>query len=122
MSNNEEYNNLVNLLKLFNNRPYYLAKFLLDNSTLNDYFLSILKNNDLLEKYKMKNEYFTDIEEMENYYLSFIDKMNKLYKDKDIKEITNDINIKLVEMIESENFEEAAKIRDYMKKNNIKKL
>jgi protein-arginine kinase activator protein McsA len=122
MSNNEEYNNLVNLLKLFNNRPYYLAKFLLDNSTLNDYFLSILKNNDLLEKYKMKNEYFTDIEEMENYYLSFIDKMNKLYKDKDIKEITNDINIKLVEMIESEKFEEAAKIRDYMKKNNIKKL
>ena len=42
--NNSELN-LVNLFKLFKNRPYHLTRFLLDQDALKDNFLKKINNN-----------------------------------------------------------------------------
>lgn len=113
---NEEFqNNLINFLKLFKNRPYHLAKYLIDNSALTKDFHNKIAKSDKLEN----NKYFSDITEMNEFYNSILDvKKSK----KSIEEITKQSNDKMDELIKSEKFEEAAKLRDYMNKNKIKRL
>jgi protein-arginine kinase activator protein McsA len=112
---NEEFqNNLVNFLKLFKNRPYHLAKYLIDNSALTKDFYNKISKSDKLEN----NKYFTDITEMNDFYNSILNVKSK----KSVEEITKEANIKMDELIKNENFEEAAKLRDYMTKNKIKRL
>lgn len=113
---NEEFqNNLINFLKLFKNRPYHLAKYLIDNSALTKDFYNKISKSDKLEN----NKYFSDITEMNEFYNSILDvKKSK----KSIEEITKQSNDKMDELIKSEKFEEAAKLRDYMIKNKIKRL
>lgn len=116
--NSENFNDvLINLLIRFKNRPYHLAKFLMDNSAFNKNFL-----NKLLKSDKLKNEindnYICDITQLEEYYKSFLETKNS----KSIEEITKDLNNKLNEMIQNENFEEAAKLRDMMIEKSIKRL
>ena len=65
--------------------------------------------------------YFVDISQMENFYSSFIDDIKQLSKEKNIEEITKELNIKLDELIKQEKYEEAARVRDYMNRNNIKR-
>ena len=43
MENEELYRSLVILLKMFKNRPYHLAKYLVENSALTDEFIKKLK-------------------------------------------------------------------------------
>jgi protein-arginine kinase activator protein McsA len=113
---NEKFqNNLVNFLKLFKNRPYHLAKYLMDNSALTKDFYNKISKSDKLEN----NKYFTDITEMNEFYNSILDiKKSK----KSIEEITKTANEKMDELIKSENFEQAVRLRDYMTKNKIKRL
>lgn len=123
MSNNEEtYKKLITLLKLFKNRPYHLAKYLLDNSALNDDFI-----NHLLESKKISDlsdididivKNFTSISQMEDFYTSLINDI----EGKNEKEVEKELNKKLNNLIIKENFEEAAKVRDYMKRNGIKRI
>jgi hypothetical protein len=65
--------------------------------------------------------YFVDISQMENFYNSFIDDIKQLSKEKGIEEVTRELNIKLDKLIKQEKFEEAARVRDYMTRNNIKR-
>jgi protein-arginine kinase activator protein McsA len=58
---------------------------------------------------------------MENFYNSFIDDIKQLSKEKNIEEITKEINKKLDDLIKQEKYEEAARLRDYMNRNNIKR-
>lgn len=62
---------------------------------------------------------FLDISQMEEYFNSFIDFTS--IKDKDIEQLTTELNLKLDELIKNENFEEAAAIRDYMVSKGIKR-
>lgn len=56
---------------------------------------------------------------MNEFYNSILDiKKSK----KSVEEITKEANIKMDQLIKNENFEEAAKLRDYMTKNKIKRL
>lgn len=133
MENEELYRSLVILLKMFKNRPYHLAKYLVENSALTDEFIKKLKNSDKLkelneeEKSEQKllpvpvSVYFLDISHMENFYNSFIDDIKQLSKEKNIEEITKEINKKLDDLIRQEKYEEAARVRDYMNRNNIKR-
>ena len=51
MDKNEELNkSLVVLLKMFKNRPYHLAKYLIENSALNNEFINKLTKSDKLKK------------------------------------------------------------------------
>ena len=117
--------NLNNLFKLFKNRPNYLTRFLLDANAFNDSFLKKIKSNSKLsEDFKESelNNYFNSIEDMKDYYSSFINELDITKKKKSKEQILEELTIKIKEAIDNENYEEAARIRDYMIRNNLKKI
>jgi excinuclease UvrABC helicase subunit UvrB len=135
MENEELYRSLVIMLKMFKNRPYHLAKYLVENSALTDDFIKKIKNSDKLKEMNENEKsseqkllpvpvpvYFVDISQMENFYNSFIDDIKQLSKEKSIGEITKDLNKKLDDLIKQEKYEEAARVRDYMMRNNIERI
>jgi excinuclease UvrABC helicase subunit UvrB len=133
METEDIYKNLVLLLKMFKNRPYHLAKYLVENSALTDDFINKIKNSDKLKEIsdEEKNEqkflpapvpvYFVDISQMENFYNSLTDDIKSLSKEKGIEQITKELNEKLDNCIKGEKYEDAARIRDYMDRNGIKR-
>ncbi len=134
MENEELYRSLVIMLKMFKNRPYHLAKYLVENSALTEDFIKKIKNSDRLKELNEDEKsseqkllpvpvpvYFVDISQMENFYNSFIDDIKQLSKEKSIEEITKNLNEKLDDLIKQEKYEEAARVRDYMNRNNIKR-
>jgi hypothetical protein len=80
------YKNLVTFLKLFKNRPYHLAKFLVDKKALNDKFskeiLSSIKLSDIdYDQSKNKKPiYFNSISQMEDYFQSLFEPQEKKTK------------------------------------------
>lgn len=132
MDRNEELNNsLVVLLKMFKNRPYHLAKYLVDNSALNNEFISKLIDSDKLKKLSNDESdnkstvvpvYFLNISQMNDFYDSFLNDIKEIAKNKNSEEITKEINDRLDNLIRSEKFEEAARVRDYMVKKGINRL
>jgi hypothetical protein len=132
MENEELYRSLVILLKMFKNRPYHLAKYLVENSALTEDFIKKIKSSDKLKEINEDDKsseqkllpvpvYFVDISQMENFYNSFVDDIQQLSKEKGIEEVTIELNKKLDELIKQEKYEEAARVRDYMNRNNIKR-
>ena len=132
MENEELYRSLVILLKMFKNRPYHLAKYLVENSALTESFIKKLKTSEKLKEFNEDEKsseqkllpvpvYFVDISQMENFYNSFVDDIEQLSKEKGIEEVTIELNKKLDELIKQEKYEEAARVRDYMTRNNIKR-
>jgi hypothetical protein len=122
-----EYENLLVVLKLFQNRPHHLTKFLIENKAINPDFLSKISDSDKLSdmaKNGIKDNFlhFNTISEMKRYYSSLIDDLENLKRKKTKEELSIEINQKLKDAIENENYEEASRIRDYMKVNNIQKL
>lgn len=123
MKKNEEiYKRLITLLKLFKDRPYHLAKYLIDNSALSKEFKThLMESKKILDLSDMDLEVvknFDSIAQMEDFYTSLLNDI----EGKNEKEIEINLNKKLNNLIQDENYEEAAKIRDYMKRNNIKKI
>jgi hypothetical protein len=118
---------------MFKNRPYHLAKYLVENSALTDDFINKIKNSDKLKEIsdEEKNDqkflpapvpvYFVDISQMENFYNSLTDDIKSLSKEKSIEQITKELNEKLDKCIKGEKYEDAARIRDYMDRNGIKR-
>ena len=127
MENEDLYRNLVILLKMFKNRPFHLAKYLIDNSALKEDFLSKLSNSEKLKEFsededlKSKN-LFLDINQMNDYYNSLTDDVKKIGAAKTPEEIAEALNQKLESLIDEENYEDAARLRDYMFRNNIKRI
>lgn len=114
--------NLVILLKLFNERPNHLAKYLIKNNALTEEFKFLVLNSDKLDNIKPINEQldFSDFNEMYSYF-------DKLIENNDLSDKLNldplspiELNDRLSKLLEEEMFEDAAKLRDYMEKNNIK--
>jgi len=120
--NNSELN-LVNLFKLFKNRPYHLTRFLLDQDALKDNFLKKINNNSKLSDVENTdiNEYFNSIDDMKDHYSLYINDVEISKRKKTKEELIEELNLKIKEAIELENYEEAARIRDYMIRNNLKK-
>ena len=106
--------NLINFLKRFQNRHHHLAIFLIQNSALTEVFIERIIKSGELDK---PEPIFNDISQMEEYYNSLID-LNITNEE----EVTELLNKKLDVYILEEKFEEAAKLRDYMKKNKIKRV
>ena len=127
MENEDLYRNLVILLKMFKNRPFHLAKYLMDNSALKEDFLSKISNNEKLKEFSEDNELksktlFLDISQMNEYYNSLTDDIKKIGVAKTPEEIAEALNQKLESLIDEENYEDAARLRDYMFRNNIKRI
>jgi cysteinyl-tRNA synthetase len=130
MNDDEIYQKLVILLKLFKNRPYHLAKYLVDNSALNKSFLNKISKSTKLDELSNSGEeinkslpvYFTNITQMEQFYETLLEEIKEVKRNKSDKDISQSLNSKLDQFIKDEKFEEAAKLRDYMLKNSIKRI
>jgi hypothetical protein len=129
MENEDLYRNLVILLKMFKNRPYHLAKYLIENSALTPEFIKKVSENGKLTNLSEENDdkskqpiYFLDIGKMNDYYSSFTDDIKLLEKGKTPSEIEADFNEKLNKLLMEEKYEDAARVRDYMAKNKIKRI
>jgi HSP20 family molecular chaperone IbpA len=122
MNEDDFYKKIVKLLKMFNNRPYHLAKFMLDNSAFSKSFIENILNNKKLNSISDGDVYnvnkFTDISEMEEFYNSLVVDISG--KNKEDLEI--ELNKRLDLLVKSEKYEDAIKVRDYMKKNNIRRI
>jgi hypothetical protein len=125
------YKNLVILLKMFKNRPYHLAKYLIDNDGFNQSFIKKLLDSDKLKDLSKEEDdlnsnmdvipvYFNDINQMNDFYNSIVDDI-KLSTNRSMEELTKEINTKLDNCIKNENYEDAVRIRDYMNRNGIKR-
>lgn len=119
---NDLYRNLGNLLKIFQNKPNQLAKFLIDAEALTSHFQKKIKSSSRLQKIdEIEIEHhFSTIDELKDYYDSFLfEKQIKKSKSRD--DIHKELLEKIQAAIQTENYEEAARIRDYMIKNNFKR-
>jgi hypothetical protein len=126
--NNEQlYRNLIAILKLFKNRPYHLAKYLIENNAFDDKFIKKLLESDKLNEIGeeesaslVKAVYFVDITHMTDYFNSFTDEIQS--KKKSNKSITKELNQKLDQCLKEEKYEDAIRIRDYMINHNIQRI
>jgi len=131
--------NLIILLKLFKNKPQYLIKFLLENNAFTEDFLTKAFNSTELNRLRTKNEdedekneddifseipHFKTISSMNEYFRNIINKEDIKEEDNIYEKLNKDLEKnmveKLKEAIKSENYEEAAVLRDRMKELNIK--
>lgn len=112
------YKNLVTFLKLFKNRPYHLAKFLIEKGALTEKFekdiINSYKLNDMnLDEPKSLNPVnFNSISQMEDYFQSLLE--TKDIKSKTPQQIEEELNTKLDFLLKNEKYEDAASLRDYM--------
>ena len=89
----DKYRNLIVVLKLFQNRPHHLSKFLIDNKALNPEFLSKIADSEKLSEIAengIKDNFlhFNSISEMKRYYTSLIDDLDTLKSKKSKEELT----------------------------------
>jgi len=119
-------NNLISFLKLFQNRPFHLARYLLENNGLNDEFIDkITKSEKLnflsenLEIDELPDLNFKNFKEMMKFFEGIDNEYNSEYKSKE--QLMTDLNKKMDFYIQSERFEDAIKLRDYMIHNHIKR-
>lgn len=125
MDNEEIYRNLVIFLKMFKNRPYHLAKHLVENSALTDEFLRKISDNpklkeipsDTADDSRLPVIYFADINKMNEYYNSLTEENSK----KTPEQTATELNLRLEELLDEERYEDAARLRDYMIRNKIKR-
>ncbi|CAG7581626.1 MAG: hypothetical protein SLAVMIC_00935 [uncultured marine phage] len=128
--NDNLYRNLVILLKIFKNRPNHLAKYLIDNSAFTSEFIENLINSEKLNKMNPNEtqSYFSEPLNLDAPYFSNYEQMNDYYNDMMIQEtkqlqdpskIEEELNEKLSEHLNNENYEDAVKLRDYMGRNMI---
>ncbi|HQA20034.1 MAG TPA: UvrB/UvrC motif-containing protein [Bacilli bacterium] len=120
----DDNSNLIKLFKLFKNRPNHLVRFLLDNDALNDKFIKNVKNNLKLSKDIQEsdlNKSFDSIDDLKDHFSIFVNDIETSKKKKSKNEIIEELNFKIKDAVENENYEEAARIRDYMIRNNLKK-
>ena len=129
MENEDLYRNLVILLKMFKNRPYHLAKYLIENSAFSPEFIKKVSENGKLTNLSEEEDdkskqpiYFLDIGKMNDHYNSFTDEIKLLERGKNAMEIEIELNEKLDKLLLDEKYESAAKVRDYMVKNKIKRI
>jgi hypothetical protein len=119
------HSNLLILLKLFKDRPNHLTNFLLENDALSDSFIKKLNDSDRLieisEGLNEKDIYFSSIDEMNKFYKLLIDDLDIIKRRKTKSELIIELNQKIQNAIYNEDYEDAARIRDYMIKNNLKK-
>ncbi len=114
------YRNLVIFLKMFKNRPYHLAKHLIENSALTEEFLEKITRSGKLSdldspQSNLPTIYFADISSMNEYYESLFEEK----RTRTPQEVEEYLNEKLDRFILEERYEEAARLRDYMRRAKI---
>jgi len=116
MDYNKFERNLVLLFKIFNDRPHHLAKFLIENNSMTPEFINLVLNSTNLNdaNFDINKIDFNDFGEMNTFFKDLIDQK------KGKSHLAKELNKQLFELVSKEMFEEAAELRDYMIKKNIK--
>lgn len=120
--NNDITDKLIKLLSFFINRPNHLAKYLIDNSALTPEFLKKINSVELPDnaEQKIKEIYFKDFNQMKQFFNNLLN--SNVYPNKfDEKSLIDELEKELKVCILEERYEDAIRIRDYLKKNNKKK-
>jgi excinuclease UvrABC helicase subunit UvrB len=106
---------LSKFLTFFINRPNHLAKYLIDNDALNKDFLNKISSVDLPEMNdsKILEVYFVDINQMNNFFKNLVNK--EKYPDLDNEGLLEELEKELQKSIMEERYEDAIRIRDYLK-------
>jgi hypothetical protein len=114
MSKNTE-KKLTKLFNFFINRPNHLAKYLLDSGAFNKEFLNKLSevNIPTNEDSKILGIYFVDLNQMHNFFNNLLNK--EKYPDVDPEKLTIELEKELEKCIKEERYEDAIRIRDYLK-------
>jgi len=119
MDYNKFEHNLEILLKLFNDRPKHLIKYLIDNNCLTDKFMDLVLNSDKLNNTLVEEKLdFSNYDEMYFYFNNLIDNNHK----KTNELLEKELNIQLFDLLSEEKYEDASRLRDYMIKKNVKIL
>jgi excinuclease UvrABC helicase subunit UvrB len=113
---------LSNFLSFFINRPNHLAKYLMDNEALNKEFLSRITSVELPEinESKMTEVYFLNINQMNMFFKNLLNK--EKYPDSNNEDLIQELEKELQKSILEERYEDAIRIRDYLKKINKRNL
>jgi len=116
-----DYKNLSKFLKFFINRPNHLARYLIDNDALNKEFLNKISSldNSEMDESKLVSVYFLDINQMNNFFKKLIEKGDSNYSDNNLIE---ELGKELQNCLFEERYEDAIRIRDYLKNINNKKV
>ena len=116
-----DYKNLSKFLKFFINRPNHLARYLIDNDALNKEFLNKISSLDSseMDESKLISFYFLDINQMNNFFKKLIQKNDPNYSDSNLIE---ELEKELQNCLFEERYEDAIRIRDYLKNIKNKKL
>jgi len=109
MNKQDKYELMAALLARFDNKRWLLSKFLVDNDAISENFLKSLNTEYLSEEPPL----FHDLTQLNDYLNRLIDKQCA------IKSV--DLEKKLIELLEEEKYEEAAKLRDWIKKTKKEK-
>lgn len=122
------YKNLISLVKMFENRPFHLIKFLMSKDAFTKEFKDLVMQSGFLDNLENQEEdyltvkkvYFVDIAQMNDFFNSlFVD----LGWDKNkTPDLSQELNSKLDRYIREEKYEDAIRIRDYMNKMGIKRI
>jgi len=113
---------LSNFLSFFINRPNHLAKYLMDNEALNKEFLSRITSVELPEinESKMTEVYFLNINQMNMFFKNLLNK--EKYPDSNNEDLIQELEKELQKSISEERYEDAIRIRDYLKNINKRNL
>ncbi len=103
MRREDKIESLANLFRLFGGRHSHLAKFLVDNGAVTDAFIRRIDCSNMEQRSD-----FSSISELEGYYAS------ALGTEVAVAEV--DLAERLARLIEEEKYEDAARLRDYMRK------
>jgi excinuclease UvrABC helicase subunit UvrB len=101
---NPEHKKIVLLFNYFNQNTNLLVKYLLDNKAFSEDFISNITNSEFLNNNNSINYNYNNINELDNFLMSILLEQEN---------ITN-LNKKLKEHLDKEEYEKAAKLRDYI--------
>ena len=124
--------NLIALFYQFRDRPHLLANYFIQHDALKDLFMERIAGNTKLASIyeEMKNNqdvqkpYFHNLEEMQKYYNSLFEhegrsKNNLVHPVLGASTQEEALRKQLAEALLKEDYEKAAKLRDYMKELGI---
>lgn len=110
---------LFNFFDMFGDKKHLMIKYMLDNNIFSDSFIeSILSNSNFNNSVDVPN--FNRIEDIFPFYNTLLDDFDN--SGDTPEDILYNLNNKLDEYILKDMFEEAIRLRDYMKKNNIDRI
>jgi protein-arginine kinase activator protein McsA len=98
-----------------------LARYLIDNDALNKEFLNKISSLDSseMDESKLISLYFLDINQMNNFFKKLIEKNDPNYSDNNLIE---ELEKELQNCLFEERYEDAIRIRDYLKNIKNKKV